>query len=297
MGSIVEYHLCAIDGGGTGCRVAIARADGTVVSRASGGPANFATDAARTVDVVRETVLAALRELGGEAPDPQRLIAHAGLAGIMNAQDARALAAQLPYARCGVSDDRLTSAIGVLGLRDGAVLAIGTGAFVAIKRGGDVRFLGGWGLHVGDQASGARLGRELLEHTLLAWDGLAPESGLTRAILARFDGAPVGIVAFAGAARPADYARLAPLVVDAAKAGDAVGRILMDRGAAYLNGALDFARLSGADIICLTGGLGPYYEAFLAATHRERIGRPEGSALDGALQLARRILEETETRA
>ncbi len=36
--------IIGVDGGGSGCRVAVADAAGTVLARAEGGPANIATD-------------------------------------------------------------------------------------------------------------------------------------------------------------------------------------------------------------------------------------------------------------
>lgn len=297
MGGAQTYQICAIDGGGTGCRVAIAGRDATMQARASGGPANYATNPAQTVENVLETVHRAAEQMGAGGPGLCRMVAHVGLAGIMSDADARSMASQLPFEHCVVTDDRVTSTIGALGRFDGGLLAVGTGTFAAMRRGGEIRFFGGWGLNVGDQASGARLGRELLEHILLAWDGLAPESDLTRTILSRFNGVPGEIVAFSGRAQPGDYATLAPLVIEAAMAGDPVCRTLMQRGAAYLNTALGAAGLAGDDIVCLIGGVGPHYRSFLAPEYSDRIREPEGTALDGALQLARRKLEELETPA
>jgi glucosamine kinase len=297
MGSIQTYQICAVDGGGTGCRAAIAGPDTTVLARASGGPANYATDAAQAIENVLDAVHRATDQIGVKRSDLRQLVAHVGLAGIMSDADSREAASRLPFENCTVSDDRVTSTIGALGAFDGALLAVGTGTFAAMRHGDTIRFLGGWGLNVGDQASGARLGRELLDHTLLAADGLAPESDLTRTVLSRFDGVPGEIVAFAGRARPADYATFAPLAIDAAKAGDHVGRALMERGATYLNTALGTLNLSDDDIVCLIGGVGPHYEPFLAPEYRQRIRPPEGTALDGALQLARRKLEDLEASA
>ncbi len=292
MDEIGAYQVCAVDGGGTGCRVAIANPNGEVLARASGGPANYASNAAQAVENVVGAVRLAAGKLGA---DMHRLVAHVGLAGIMNDTDACAMVAQLPFEHCTVTDDRVTSVIGALGNNDGALLAVGTGTFVAMRRGGEFRFFGGWGQQVGDQASGAWLGRELLVHALLAVDGLEAESDLTRTVLARFDGTPADIVAFARRARPADYATFAPLIVEAAKAGDLVAHQLMDRGTAYLNTALGAADLSGDDIVCLVGGVGPHYEPYLAPKYHSLIRLPKGTALDGALQLACQKQEALET--
>lgn len=296
MLSGITHYVCAVDGGGTGCRALIAHADGTVLARASGGPANYTTNPTQAAQSVQAAVREAAQSLDN-TPDLKAVVAHVGLAGILTSQDAADMADRLPFEACSVSDDRVTSALGVLGQRNGAVLAIGTGSFVAARRGADIAFWGGWGFAVGDQASGAWLGRAILEHSLYAWDGLEAQSPLTHAILSRFDDTPANIATFATQATQSDFAKFTPQVVAAAKDGDAVGRMLMTRGADYLNKILASAKITDTDAICLTGGVGPHYEDYLAPAFRARLQPPEGVALDGALQLARQKLEEMEKQA
>lgn len=270
----------------------IALPDGTVLARASSGPANYTTNPVQATQNVLNAVRLASEMLGNDAPPITAMIAHVGLAGVMSEADASALSAKLPFAICTASDDRITSALGALGAQDGALLAIGTGAFAAVRRGADFSFFGGWGFKVGDQASGAWLGRALLEISLLAYDGLEAESELTHSVLSHFGGSPAGLVGFAASASPADFATFAPLVVKAAKAGDEIGVKLMARGAAYLNSILKTVNINHDAPICLSGGVGPHYETFLAPEFRNQIQPPQGSALDGALHLARRNLHE-----
>lgn len=292
-----SYYLCAIDGGGTGCRVAIADTDRNVLARASGGPANYFTDASGTVENILHAFSQASALIGGLKPSASRLVVHIGLAGIMSNNDANDLGSRLSFANCEVSDDRLTSVEGALSSTDGAVISVGTGTFVGVRRSDKIRYFGGWGYNVGDQASGARLGREALEHTLMAWDQSDIQSDLTRAILAHFNETPSEIVLFAKEAKPGDFAKFAPLVLEAAMSGDAVGITIMERGAAYLNQILDTADTREDDIICLIGGVGPQFEPFLAPHYRRLLQEPCGTALDGALSLAKQHLESMETNA
>ena len=68
--------------------------------------------------------------------------------------------------------------------------------------------------------------------------------------------------------------------------------VFNSNGADYVNRALEVLHLGGKDVLCLTGGIGPHYAAHLSPAFRARISPPEGSALDGALRLARAALEE-----
>lgn len=295
MSSGITQYICAVDGGGTGCRAAIAQPDGTVLARGSGGPANYTTHPAQAAQSVLEAVTAAARQIN-PAPDLKTIIAHVGLAGILTPQDGANLARHLPFATCTVSDDRMTSTLGVLGDRDGAVLAIGTGSFVAVRRAAQVTFWGGWGFVVGDQASGAWLGRAVLEHSLYAAEGLATHTALTRAIMSRFDDTPANVATFAAQAKPSDFATFAPGIMSAAKDGDAAGRMIVSQGANYLNAVLSAAGIKDTDAICLTGGVGPHYAPYLDDAYRAKLQAPNGSALDGALHLVRQKLQELETQ-
>ncbi|MEV8468438.1 BadF/BadG/BcrA/BcrD ATPase family protein [Fluviibacterium sp. DFM31] len=291
MSSQTEYQICAVDGGGTGCRAVIGRSDGEILARAAGGPANYTTNPIQATENLRKAVDQALSLAGSGALPLERTVAHVGLAGIMCEDDSQALAAQLPFAHCSVSDDRLTSALGGLGDRNGALLAIGTGSFAAGRRGASVRFLGGYGFKAGDQASGAWLGRELLCHTLLACDGLAEPSDLTRAVFARFDEKIHRLATYSATSDPSQFASFAPQIVEAAGDGDPVGQKVMRDGAAYLNAALDALALKETDAVCLIGGLGPHYATYLAPRYQALIAPSQGTALDGAMTLARKHLE------
>lgn len=285
------YHILGVDGGGSGCRAAITDRAGQVLGRGESGPANATSDMERAVANVRAAVAAAADAGGLDAAALRAAVAHVGLAGVMTAAAAAHIAARLPVGAVTVTDDRPTCVAGALGARPGVLMAIGTGSFAALSRGGTLRFAGGWGFQVSDQASGAWLGRALLERVLLAHDGLVPHSDLTRATLDRF-GDPGAIVGFAAAASPADFAAHAPEVLRAARAGDDAGQALMRRGADYLARVLDRFGLRETEILCLTGGLGPAWADWLPEPAAARLAAAEGTALDGALRLARRVAAE-----
>ena len=286
------YHIIGVDGGGTGCRAAIAAQDGTILGQASAGQANVATDANQAIANVRQAVLAAAQLAGVDESALDAAVFHVGLAGVLTESDADRVARGLPGRTCKVTDDRVTSVAGALGSRDGALLSVGTGTIIAMKRGKTLRYVGGWGLQVADQASGAWLGRGLLERVLLCHDGMEAHSDLTRATFADFDSAPNKIVSFANNARPGDYAELAPSILSAAKTDDPNGRALLQAGADFLDRALDSLGFSDNDVLCLSGGVGPHYAGYLRPAFRNRIRPPAGNALDGALGLARAVLDE-----
>ncbi|WP_300055269.1 BadF/BadG/BcrA/BcrD ATPase family protein [uncultured Roseobacter sp.] len=292
MSDVSSYLFVGVDGGGTGCRVAIEGATGTRLAEAAGGPANYTTDPCRATQSVREALRAAAADAGLSSGWSERCIAHVGLAGVMSPEEGDALARELSFARVTVTDDRVTSVAGALGDRDGMLAAIGTGTIVAGRTDETTRFVGGWGHDLADQASGGWLGRKALRRMMLAHDGVAAHTDLTRALLAGFGGDPKAIMAFTNDAGPGDFARLARQIIDAARAGDPMGTALMQEGARFLHDCADSIGLVGDAVLCLAGGVGPSYADYLNPACRARLRPSHGTALDGALRLAREAFEK-----
>jgi glucosamine kinase len=282
--------LIGIDGGGTGCRLALCTLEGERLATASAGPANFSSDAAGALQNLRQCLVS----LGLSEDRLQSAVAHIGLAGVLTEEDAQSVAQAFPMARCVVSDDRQTSVEGGLAEAQGILASLGTGSFVAVKSAEGTRYFGGWGLQLGDQASGAWLGREALRQAVMAQDGLRPASPLTDALLAKAGPKARQIVDFARKATAADYASFAPFVIKAAAAGDGIALNLMQRGAAYLVTCFERAATDPADPIVLSGSIGPHFAPYLAE-FAHRLRPPKGTALDGALRLAKRAYEAGKT--
>jgi hypothetical protein len=102
-----------IDGGGTGCRVAIS-VDGGAVTETRGGSANIVTDPAGAEAAIREALMAALAEHGLTLDDMASARVCAGLAGARLPGTADAFATRLPFLAY-VVDDSVTALEGALG--------------------------------------------------------------------------------------------------------------------------------------------------------------------------------------
>ncbi len=276
-------HLfLGVDGGGTGCRAAIADDAGRILGRSAGGPANIASDRAGAADNILSVASAALAASGSQA-SLSDLAAGLGLAGANSAGAVAWLAQRLPFARLRVETDAVAAARGALGGKDGVVAAIGTGSVFAAQTGGHVREIGGKGLALGDEGSGAWLGRALLSRCLRALDGYpdTPMSPLLAQVLADLGG-QAGVLAFAVRATPADFATLSPRVTGS---DDPAAEALLAAGTTAVEEALQLLSGNGPRRAVFLGGLGAVYAARLAP--RWLSCEPVGTALDGALILAR----------
>ena len=268
-----------LDGGGTGCRAVLADADGTVLGRGEGGPANVMSDPEGAVVQLRACAGAALG-----AHDPAQVTAVLGLAGANTSNAAEWLPPLLPFGRVRVVQDAQTAAAGALGADDGIVAAMGTGSVFIRQRGGAVVTIGGWGPILGDEGSGNWLGRRFLAHVLRAGDGLAEETPLTRATIARHGGRS-GVVGFARNASGADFAAEARHIQSDLM--DPAAQALLADAAEIVAQSIAVLQPDTPLPVVFTGGLGPLYAGLLAGRWEQRA--PMGTPLDGALRLARGV--------
>lgn len=280
-----------LDGGGTQCRAQAALADGRRTQVFMGGAANVFSDfdaAAGEIGTLLERALAAAKELAPEsAIGPPRIAL--GLAGASESAATARLRAVLPYRHVSVHGDIDISLWGAFGDADGIVLAVGTGSVLARQQNGAMHRLGGYGFMLGDEGSGAWIGREALRRTLHAHDGLLPRTPMVNELSERLGGVG-GLIGFAGRARPAEYAALAPIVLAHDRAACPVAGAILDQGCAWLLRCLQqlLSRAPETPVAPL-GGLGPVLLRRIIAqggAHLRCIA-PKGTALDGALWKAR----------
>lgn len=279
-GRVTGLYL-GLDGGGTGCRAVLADAQGVVRGRGMAGPANVMSDRDGAIAAIRAALAQAL-----DGADPARVSACLGLAGAEVSGAADWLPPLLGLGRCAVVQDADTAVTGALGTDDGIVAAIGTGSVFSRQIGGVVTTIGGRGAVLGDEASGAWIGRRLLARALRAADGLAEDTPLLAGLRARLGGV-AGIIALARDATGAAFAAQARAVADAAD--DPAAQAILTEAEAEIDAYL--ARLSEGRAlpVVLLGGLAGVFAPRLAP--RWPVAPARGTALDGALARARRLGE------
>lgn len=286
----MEYSdlIIGVDSGGTLCRAVIEGPRGRV--EVAGAGCNWTTDPTRTVAAIRTVSQSLAVKAGLDDAALRGARAHIGAAGIVSSGDATALRQTLDdlLGEVTVSEDLDCAVAGALGPSgDGFVAGLGTGSFLAGRQQGTVRRVGGWGLVLGDEASGAWLGRALLARTLHVRDGLAEPSALAAKVMDRFGNDPAQLVRFAATANPAEFAAFAPMIAEALDAGDPAAADLLNTGAGWIERGLHMLGWRPGTRLCLLGGLGPLYARALPSQLSEAIVPPVGTALDGALALAR----------
>lgn len=277
-----------IDGGGTGCRARIEDAEGRVLGTGIAGPAAVRLGIDKSMAALQSASLAAAADAGLPPEALASMDAGIGLAGIGRKGALEQIIAQPHSFRSVVYvNDANIACIGAHGGRDGGIVIIGTGSVgFAVVGGLEIR-VGGYGFPISDEGSGADLGLQAIRVALRAYDGRAVATGFTREVMGRFDNDPFEAVAWMDRATATDYARLAPLVMRHADAGDPVSRRIIREAAEQIDELIRQLVGSGAPRIALLGGLASPMEPWLAPDVQRRLSPIEGDAVAGALYLAR----------
>ncbi|MEQ1901957.1 MAG: BadF/BadG/BcrA/BcrD ATPase family protein [Devosia sp.] len=305
----VPRYFLGVDGGGTNCRVRLADENLVTLADAGGGRSNLQIDngepAFRSISEGTTEVFA---KAGIDFAETANTYACFGMAG-GRLQSARAAfeARNWPFRGVKVFDDIDIARAGAHGGEDGAVIIVGTGSAAMAVSKGMRHQCGGWGFHIGDQMSGAILGRELVRRTVEATDGLVSGSPLTQAVLARFGGTNDAIMDWSfpkddkpaaptsGAPNtllgraPAEFGALMPLFFEYFERGDAVAIELMDLQLSYIDNYVRWFKARGVDRMAAVGGFGTRLYPLMVARYGDFIVPPQHEPLHGAVILAKQI--------
>jgi N-acetylglucosamine kinase-like BadF-type ATPase len=229
-----------VDGGQSGTTALIGDEAGRVLGAGHGGPCNHAAAAEgrrKLVRAVEDSVAAACAQAGLDARAVRFAAACFGMSG--GPEDKQAILREiLPADAVVVTDDAAIALAGATAGEPGVVTIAGTGS-IAFGRNaaGHTARVGGWGYIFGDEGGGFDIARQGLRAALRAAEGWGPPTALAAALCDA-----TGSVDANGALHrfyTPDWPRsrvaaLAPLVDEAAMAGDAVARDILHNAAQQL---------------------------------------------------------------
>ena len=286
--------LLGVDGGGTRCRARLSDPDGTRLAEAVAGPANIRLGVDESLSEVFTAARECLHLAGLTSQDLSRITACLALAGASEPSVlAAARARNHPFRQIVFANDAQAACVGAHRGRSGGVIVVGTGTIGWAELDGREVRVGGYGLPVSDEGSGAWIGCEVLRRVLWAHDGRMAWTGLLTELFDRFGCAPEAIIRFSSTALPKSFGALAPTVVAAAKRGDAAGIELMQAAGFHIDQLAARLVARGVTQIALVGGIAPAIHDWISPVTRTRLVTPAGDALDGALQMARSEADAT----
>lgn len=292
-----------VDGGGTRTRLRLARAGGAVLADAEAGPSALGQGAAQAWREIGAALARAAARAGLAVPAWGECALAAGLSGAGVPAAAAAFRAADPgCATLQLASDGEAALQAAFGGGPGVLLIAGTGSVCEVRRAdGQRATLGGWGWRLGDEGSGAWLGRQALVHAQRAHDGrehagalaAALAAAVKAAVAAHGGSAAAALQAFGDQAGQAAFAALAPLVFSAAAAGDAAAEALLASAAAELEALLQAADPACGLPIALSGSVAERLQPRLRDDTRGRCRPAQADAPAGALQWLRAAALQT----
>jgi glucosamine kinase len=225
MSEATELVVVGVDGGGSSTRVYVADERAQVLFKATGeGSAVTPAAEADSAEIIGALVKNAVIDAEMGHLMPRALVV--GVAGV--GREAQKVALQRELERLEVAETVVVLSDAEAAMEDafadgpGILLIAGTGSIAwGRSPAGTVMRCGGWGPVIGDEGSGAWLGRKALQVIAAAHDGREPETALTGAVLTALEVDDVAaLITWAASASPADMAALAPAVLSAAEVGD-----------------------------------------------------------------------------
>ena len=285
-----DVLLLGVDGGGTSCRARLCAFSGQLLGEAATGPANLRLGLHESFAEILSAATQCLNQAGLPRSHLGKIVACLALAGA--SEPAHLAAAQSyphPFRRAIIVTDAHAACLGAHGDHDGGVIVAGTGTVGWAVVGARTHRVGGWGMPISDEGSGAWLGCEAVRRLLWALDGRIARTGLLRALGAKFGDDPHAVVTWAQSASPGDFGSLAPDVFEHAALDDPIGRELVALAAGHIDALADRLIGLGAARLALVGGCAPFLASSLDERTKSHLVEPAGDALSGALRLARSL--------
>jgi len=235
--------VLGVDGGGTKSLGLLSDGAGAELARGLVGGSNqnvIGTEAAAAN--LAALILMCCREAGRAPADVDAAVV--GLAGAGSGHERKALveaihkslassgAAAVPIA---IETDARIALEGAFAGDSGVVVIAGTGSIVIGKTpAGEIRRVGGWGRTLGDEGSGYYLGLRAVKALTMEFDGTGNAGSLRGALASRFDWTTREQVIASVYRGNLDIPSIAPLVLEAATAGDTVGLSILKDASALL---------------------------------------------------------------
>jgi N-acetylglucosamine kinase-like BadF-type ATPase len=295
-------YALGIDGGGSRTRALLCDPSGQIIGQGLSGGTNPRVS---SVTELKAHLQKAIEQATQTVDCSKILAAHFGLAGTGDSQARTKVKAITKELLCEqttitIGHDLEIALAGGLGSNTGLVLVAGTGsACYGRSYDGRSASCGGWGDLVDDAGSGSWIGLRALQDCVRQSDGRLPESPLKQAVMdfLKIDhmNAFKARIHDAGLSR-SERARLAPIILDLASAGDEISLAIVAEAVDALSSCV-FSTSRQLNIkapaILLTGGLlqhryffNSLEAALLTRIPRARISPPILSPTAGAVLMA-----------
>lgn len=235
--------VIGVDGGGSHTRAALVGRDGRIVEVVHGSGGNFQQIGLEGLErLLRDMLGAWVESPNGVRPRAMCL----GLAGAGRQAEQEAITTHFEalgwVGRVRVESDARTALAGAHAGQAGIIAIAGTGSMVlGVNEEGEWVRAGGWGPILGDEGSGYDIALRGVRAALAVHDGSGPDTVLDSVLrqeLGVSEWSQLVARVYGGDLDRARIAALAPLVLQAAKEGDAVAMSVVDGAVLGLSGQI-----------------------------------------------------------
>ena len=292
-----DLYYLGIDGGGSKCRARLVDYNNQILGQGLSGPANPVAGVEQAINSIEDAIEQAFFQAGLGQGGLKSTVAGIGLAGI-NLPNARAMFKtwKSPFRETYLTSDLHVACIGAHAGGDGAVVIIGTGSCGLADVNNVQREIGGYGFQNGDKGSGAWFGQKAVKYLLESLDGIEKFSELSKRLIAKLECEDaISVANKMTLATPSSYAKLAPLVFEAAEKNDKFAKKLVDDGAGYISQMILRLVELNPPRLSILGGLAPRLKPYLDAEVVKYIEDPLGDAETGAILFALKKWKENKT--
>lgn len=279
-------YILGVDGGGTKTVARLVNTDTGQSWQCLGGPSSLSLGVDSAVKTIVQQGSELARQAGIALSDISLLC---GLAG--SSEQSLCLAAQhalqASFYQVEICSDAKTSAWGANHGQPVAVVALGTGSVaMTLNNQGIETLMGGWGLLVGDEGSGARFGLHAINTMLWEMDSGQELSATGRLLSEQVGHERSDILSWLRTAKSTDFAALLPAIWPL-QSHCPIAQALVQQ---HLQAVVRIIQTLDTRLpLMLIGGLAALTAPLLPAHIQQRLQPALGDALDGACLLARHL--------
>lgn len=291
--------IIGIDGGGTKCKASLYNLAGNKMGESIAGPANVFADFEQAIESIvmsSKDVLEAYNVSHQQKIMLNDCILSAGCAGAgIEAAYKRFMSWEHPFKNIHLSTDIHFSCIAANLNQACALIVVGTGSCIAFYDKQqtnksvinsdntaplEVKQIGGHGFLLGDNASGAWLGKKALAWFLQAIEGKVNDSALFEALQAKLGSDVSALIEQYGRANGSAFGQLVPVLVMVKEESDNV-QAWVQEGADYLAGVIE-EHINEDQPIFIDGGMASLYQPILSELLASEIFAPKQEPTHGA---------------
>lgn len=289
--------FCCVDGGGTKTQVALYNEQDCRLGITVTGPTNLTLYADDAWEIIIKALYGLINNADLEACIINSVHFGIGIAGANNIDQRNRLIefSALGFKEVRVATDAYIANLGAHRGEAGAIVIVGTGSVgYSFNKSNKSNLVGGWGFPVGDEGSGAWIGKAAIMQTLRLIDGCyaGNETKMHQAIKTKCGPTRNDFMRWLFEANSTRYSEIAPIVIECADKDDAAALSIALAAGIEIEAlalALDCNRKMPLSLI---GGLAKPLLPYLPVLLRDWIQDPIGDPISGALMLAKGLVPD-----